>query len=130
MAKVKGPLFSLEAHGSIAGCLTYWDDLNKKPCVKSLRFPTYRRSPAQASVRDTFSWAAKTYFNLHHIKHTAWGNYTDYKGLVGYVSFMHYMLKRTHLPTWQFELPPNQGFCTVGNHNVGEFIVGGGYMTP
>lgn len=129
MAKVRGPLFSLDAHGSIGNCLTY-QDINSQPCVKSLNFPTYTRSTEQGVVRDIFAWCAQVWNQLHSLKQTEWRAYTDYKKLVGYASFMHYMLKRTHLPIWQFELPPNQGFCTVGNHNVGEFIVGGGYMTP
>lgn len=126
MARVRGPLFSLEAHGSIAGAITY-QDINSKPIVKSLRFPTYRRSTEQGIIRDTFSWCAHIWVIMHQQKHVEWKNYRDYKGLVGYASFMHYMLKRTHLPVWQFELPPDQGFCTVGNHYVGEFNVGGGY---
>ncbi len=129
MVIVRGPLFSLEAHGSMADCITY-QEINNQPIVKSLRFPTYRRSTEQGIVRDIFSWSAIIWRQMHDSKHTTWRNYTDYKLLVGYASFMHYMLKRTHLPIWQFELPPNQGFCTVGNHNVGDFFVGGGYWQP
>ena len=129
MVKVKGPLFSLEAHGSLADCLTY-QDINNDQCVKSLRFPTYRRSDAQALVRDTFSWAAASFFRLHCSKRTKWKEFTDYKGLTGYASFMHYMLKRTYLPAWQFAIPPDTGWCISGNEVTAEFLVGGGHIPP
>lgn len=129
MVLVKGPCFSLEAHGSLADCITYITTQGYY-VVKSLKFPTYHCSPAQETVRDTFSWAASLWAQMHLPKKTDWRNYKDYKLLVGYASFMHYMLKRTHLNIWQFELPPDTGFCTVGNHIVGEFLTGGGYRTP
>ena len=129
MVKVRGPLFSIEASGSLADCLTY-QNVNNQPVVKALRFPTYRRTDAQDEVRDIFSWAGEVWAEMHDPKKIEWRNYTDYKGLVGRASFMHYMLKRTHIPVWQFELPPDQGFCTVGNHLVGKFLAGGGFMTP
>lgn len=129
MARVVGPLFSLEAHGSIGECLTY-QDINGKPIVKALRFPTYRRSDAQGVVRDTFSWCSHLWAIMHEPKKDEWRAWKDAKGLVSYASYMNYMLRRTHLLVWQFEVPPDTGFCIVGNHLVAEFGVGGGYMTP
>jgi hypothetical protein len=129
MVKVKGPCFSLEAHGSLADCLTY-QDVNSKPVVKSLRFPTYRCSPAQAAVRDTFSWATLVWRSLPIEKRNQWAAYKDIEKLVGYAAFLSQFLRRTYQPIWQFELPPSTGFCVTGNFNVDEAYSGGAYLTP
>ena len=129
MVKLRGPMFSLEAHGSIGNCLTY-QDINGWPCAKSLRFMTYRRSDAQAVVRDIFAFGAQLWNALHDPKKDKWNAYKDYLKLTGYKSFISYYLKRSHLALWQFELPPSTGFCITGNHNVADFIAGGGIMLP
>jgi len=129
MVKLRGPLFSLEASGSLANCLIY-QTVNNLPVCRALTFPTYSRSDAQDDVRDTFSWACGIWVLLHDVKQEAWKNYVDYQGLYGRKAFMSTFLKRTYLGLWQFELPPDQGFCTTGNHNVGEFFVAGGFLIP
>lgn len=129
MPKLRGPLFSLEARGTLGDCLTY-QEISGVPIVKANRFPTYSRTDAQDDVRDTFSWASLTWLNLHAPKKTTWQNYTNYRGLSGYKAFMDQFLRRTYLVIFQFELPPDIGFCVVGNHYVGEFTVGGAFLPP
>ena len=125
MVKLRGPLFSLEAAGSLADCLTY-QSINNIPIAKSLRFPTYIRTEDQAIIRDIFDKSSNVWAIMHDPKKIVWQEHTDSQLLTGYKAFMSTFLKRTYLALWQFELPPDQGFCTTGNHNVGEFVVGGG----
>lgn len=129
MVKLRGPLFSVEAKGSIARCITY-QTINRQPVGKSLRFSTYSRTSAQDDVRDVFSWSASTWFALHEPKKEAWRQWEDIKKLKGYQAFMNSFLNRTWLGIWQFELPPDIGFCVVGNHYTGDFDTGGGFMVP
>lgn len=129
MAKVIGPLFSLEASGSIANALIY-QQLRDTFYVRGLTFYPETRSDSQDEVRLTFSWASGIWANLHQEKKDVWDDTTGVNGMTGYLLFMNYMLKRTYLTLWQFELPPDIGFCITGNHNVDEFGVGGIYMYP
>jgi len=127
MPKVKGPLFSLEAHGTLAGCLTY-QDINAKPVVKSCRFKTPNRTEQQAAIRDTFSWAVSVWHALHQTTKQLWYDYKDTKSLVGYAAFMNTFLHRTYLMLWQFETPAQDGFCLVGDYTTGDLIAGGPYL--
>lgn len=99
------------------------------PVVKALTFPTYRRSDAQGVIRDTFSYASQLWIDLHDPKKQLWRDFENYKNLVGRVSFMNYFLNRYYKGLWQFEVPPDIGFCLTGNHLVNEFAVGGGLMS-
>ena len=129
MVKVKGPLFSLEAHGTLDDTLTY-ESGKYGYYVKANNFPTYSRSPAQGVIRDTFNWCISIWHALPSETKQYWHDHEDYQGLIGYASFMSYMLKRTYLAVFQYESPPNFGFCITGNHIVGEFFTGGGYLVP
>ncbi len=128
MVIVRGPLFSLEASGSLAQCITY-QTINGIPVVKSLRFSTYIRTDAQDEVRNTFSWVVDMWINLHEEKKDQWRAYTNAKLLTGYKAFMDQFLRRTYLGIWQFELPPDKGYCITNNHLVDEFTVGGGLQS-
>ena len=129
MTEVKGPLFSLEAHGMLGDVLVY-QMVNGKAVVKANTFPTYSRTDPQDLNRDIFSWCSALFYTLHQDTQNLWRNYRNNEGLVGHSAFMQQMLKRTHQPIWQFEAPPYHGFCITGNHIVGEFLTGGDFINP
>jgi len=129
MVLLRGPLFSISASGTLADCLIY-QTINTAPVVRSLRFPTYSNTPEQEVIRSNFSWAVDTWIALHDPKKLLWEAYENSNHLTGYKAFMDQFLRRTYLILWQFELPPDIGFCVTGNHTTGEFLVGGGYLTP
>lgn len=127
MPKVKGPLFSLEAHGTLNDTLTY-QDINARPVVKANNFPTYRRSDDQGEIRDTFSWAIYVWHKLHPLTQQLWRDHTDPQLLTGYKAFMSSFLNRTYIWLNQFQFPDKQGFCGVGDYTVANLITGGPFL--
>jgi hypothetical protein len=127
MPVVRGPLFSMEAHGTLNGVLTY-QQRGSKSVVKSNLFATPSDTDAQLAIRDVFSWAVEIWNDMHEITQALWLDQHDAKELTGYASFMNRFLSRHYAGLWQFEAPPDFGFCLVGNHLVDEFAVGGGLL--
>ena len=127
MAKPSGALFSTDARGSV-GALTY-QHVYRRKIVRVKPYPINRRSPAQLIVRSAHSKAIKGWQDLHDTKKLAWLEHHDKCGNRGYHAFIGYYAYRTLRTLWQYELPPSQGYCTVGNHLVGEFTVGGGFIS-
>jgi len=129
MTRLHGPMFSVVAEGTFGEVITYQRAFNK-PVSKANRFPTYRRSPEQAQVRNTLAWAVSMWHALHGEKKAKWNQEIDYKGLRGYQYFIRTFLKQTYAEEYQFELPPRHGFCITGNHITGEFFTGGAFLEP
>ena len=129
MPVVKGPLFSMEAHGTLNGVLTF-AQRGPASVVKSNLFSEPSCSDKQKIVRDVFYWAVSVWNDLPPKTQALWLAQHDSKDLTGYASFMNAFLRRYYLGIWQFEAPPYSGFCLVGNHLVGEFAVGGGFLEP
>lgn len=129
MVRVKGPLHSTDARGTLAGSLTFQKSLNQMS-GKSCKFKTYSRSYLQGRDRDWLTWSVGIWHGLPEPTVEAWVRYTDFKGLTGYHSFIRLFLQRTHSFIYQYEAPPHYGFCVVGNHYVGQFVSGGDYQVP
>lgn len=127
MAIVKGPLFSLEASGALGGAICF-ETNGSTQYVKALRFLTLHASSAQTIVRNRLLNASAMFFDLEDSEQVLWKNYTDSLGLTGYMAFMNQMLRRYYLNVWQFQLPPNLGWCITGDYLVNEFTVGGGFI--
>lgn len=127
MAKTSGALFSTDARGSV-GALTYQHTYRRK-IVRAKPIPLNRRSPAQLIVRAAHAKSIKAWQDLCDTKKLAWKEHIAPDGNRGYHAFIGYYAYRTLRTLWQWELPPSQGYCTVGNHLVGDFAVGGEFQT-
>lgn len=128
MAKTSGALFSTDARGSVGG-ITYQHAYRRKIC-RGKPFPLNRRSPAQLLVRAVITKSVKAWQALLSIQKDLWKQYTNGNGNTGYHAFMDQYPSRTldHLP--QYQLPPNHGYCIVGEWLVGELTVGGIWSDP
>lgn len=88
MAKVQGPLFSVDARGKIADSLVFmgWRGLKT---VRSYAIPSNPNTPDQIRVRNNFTMATKLWSRLTGRDQNAWrafasGNqYSGYNDLVG-----------------------------------------------
>jgi len=129
MVKVRGPLHSTDARGTLADTITYQKSLNQMS-AKSCRFKKYSRSALQARDRNWLTWSILKWRDLPVGTKQLWYDFLDFKGLQGYHSYMRTFLGRTHAFIFQYEAPPYYGYCIVGNHYVGQFVVGGEYQEP
>ena len=128
MAKTSGALFSTDARGSISG-ITYQHGYRRKIC-RGKPHPLNRKSPAQLIVRNIVSKTVIAWQSLHEEKKQLWREYVNGSGNTGYHAFIQQYISRTIQSLWQYELPPSHGYCTTGNHQVGEFLTGGDFISP
>lgn len=128
MTRVKGPMFSSRASGTFADTITYQKTLNTISSRVN-RFRKYSRSTEQDFIRKVMTWVVGLWHSLHDTKQASWRQYTHYTGLHGYHIFLKLFIARTYDLEWQYEIPPSQGFCAVGNHIVGDLYTGGGFIT-
>jgi len=129
LARVTGPLLSLEASGSVADAVTYQKGL-KSRMVRKMPQRKYGRSTDQNTVRIMFNGAVTHWHELLTSQQTLWKQYTDGDGNKSFQAFMHQWIIRGLDGLPQYELPPTYGYCIVGEYLVGELITGGVYQTP
>lgn len=129
MARVRGPLFSASASGTIGMCLTYQKILYVD-AVRANPFKSYSRSQVQDIVRRTLTWSLGYWHTMEWNTKQLWYNFRDYKGLSGYHAWLRQFLNQTYKYYPQFEAPPYFGYCITGNHITGKFLSGGDYLTP
>ena len=129
MAYVRGPLFSLEARGSIARALTYQFDGKGYQCRK-MPIPTYHRTPKQNTQRNTHKAGILAWQELTEEQKNLWRDYTNNDGNTGYYAFMSQWVHRAATNLFQYKLPPNVGYCLVGENIVGDIITGGIWEDP
>jgi len=129
MANIKGPLFGLEASGSIGGCLTYQKN-HSGNTVKGLRFLKLKDTPARLIVRQRFAWAYTMWLALNDLTKELWNNWYDDNGLTGWLAFSSQFQRRTALGVAQFQIPPYYGYCACGEFLCGEFLCGGDFIPP
>lgn len=128
MAKTRGACFSTHAEGTIGDVLTYQKSLST-PSVKANKFKKYVRSEKQGFIRNQFAFIVSLWHELDIEKKQQWNQYTHYTHLYGYHAFIKLFFGRTYTLQYQYELPPEKGFCIVGNHYVEEFLCGGGFVS-
>lgn len=124
MVKVTGPCFSLDAQGSLGGVITYQRGLKSR----TARLKPIQRQPGtsgQIVMQDTLTKALAEWNALLPTQQAIWIIYTDSHGNKGYHAFMSQYISRTHDGDYQFELPPNFGYCIVDEVIVGDVITGG-----
>jgi len=129
MVKATGPCFSLDAHGTLANAITY----QKLPTTRIVRRkpkPLYTRTTGQNTVRNTHAKATEKWHELLAIQQDLWKAYTDGNGNSGYQAWMSQWVHRTLENLFQYKVPPNHGYCLVGEYKVGELITGGVFQDP
>lgn len=129
MVKVKGPCFSVDASGTLAGGIIFQKSMGKN-VVKKSSFIVYENSYLRNIQTSLLSYCVNLWHSLLWQTVDQWNNFTDYKGLHGYHAFMRLNMKRLSSMEAEFESPPYWGFCVVGNHIVGEFYSGGARLFP
>lgn len=129
MVKTTGACFSLEASGSLARAITYQKTYGAR-IVRKIPIPKYSRSPGQNSVRLAQAKAVQYWHLLTAGQQATWKAYSDPNGNNGYHAFMSQFIKRTLTPIWQYNLPPNTGYCLVGEWLVAEVVVAGEWQDP
>lgn len=102
MGKTKGPLFSVDAKGTIGKALTYQGGMAGK-YVKGYNKPGGTPSSSQLLIRQQVARAVNRWKNLTDWEKTQWNYYKDGNGLQGYHAFIRrYMInKRDNEPVWK-----------------------------
>lgn len=99
MAKVTGPLFSVDARGKIGDSLVFmgWRGLKT---VRSYVIPSNPQTEEQMRVRDNFSMAVSMWGNLTGLDQQAWRMYASgqpYSGFNGYVGLVKNQLDASNV---------------------------------
>lgn len=128
MAKTSGALFSTDARGSVGG-ITFQHAYRRKVC-RGKPIPLNRKSTAQLTVRAAVAKTVQFWQELITSQKELWKAYTNGQGNTGYHAFIQQFIKRTLANNPQYQLPPDHGFCIVGEHLVGELTVGGVWQDP
>jgi hypothetical protein len=127
MVKLKGPMFSLKASGSIGGCITYQSN-GGLSIAKSLRFYTIDVTPNRQRVRDIWSWSFSLWYLLNPLTQALWNAYKDVNNISGIRAFQNAFMRRFWLGLPEYEIPPTFGYCAVGEYKVDEFLVDGAFI--
>jgi hypothetical protein len=124
MVKTTGPMFSVEASGSLGKAITF-QKVGRVKTAKQYKVPIDRKTTAQITVRQWVTRTVQRWHDLIDSQQSLWDQYTNPTGNIGYYAFIEQYLKRSHETLPQYQLPPNHGYCAVGEWLVGELIVGG-----
>jgi len=139
MTKVRGPLFSVGASGTLGRTITY-----KKGAigsvVRDLVMPKINFTPSQETQklwfkRGVWTWRGVTHgynywysgycHGLEEPCRVAWRQCDRIDGLYGFYLFMRYWLERSLLGLPQYQTPPNGGFCVADEWTCDDLIVDG-----
>lgn len=139
MPRVKGPLFSLSAKGTLAKTLTFKKDIDGT-VVRDYVKPKIKFTPAQENrklwfKRGVWTWRGVTgaynywysdycqgLVNAMRIMYRSW---TGRKGLRGFTLFMSWWLTRSIAGLPQYQHPGKYGFCMADDWVADELICNG-----
>jgi len=139
MPKVRGPLFSLNAAGTLGKAITYKKGTAGN-VVRKYYKPKGTRNAAQAIVRTWFqrgvwTWQGLSdnhgyYFsrNCYGLEEPAREDWRDYRttgNSFGYYAFMKRWISRSLKGLFQYQIPPNVGFC-VADEWLANFLYANG----
>lgn len=139
MPKVRGPLFSLKAAGTLGKAITYKKGTAGN-IVRKYYKPKGTRNAEQSTVRIWFqrgvwTWQGKT--NLHGFYYSTlcygleeparaeWRTYRTTGSSFGYYAFMKRWIKRSLLGLPQYQVPPHYGFCVADEWLADDLICNG-----
>lgn len=107
MPKVKGPLLSLGATGSLGEALIFQSQRNR-PVVKRFAKPTNPDSLAQRANRARTSFLSKLWSNLSGIEKNSWAAIAESESTGAYANFL-----RFNLSSFSHELAPSRAYPPV-----------------
>ena len=97
MPKVKGPLFSIEAFGTLAGAITYKKGKEGNR-VEKVPKPHDRRSAAQATERNLFKSGASVWKTFSENTKRYYENLASGRHMTGYNYFMMIYILGKYVP--------------------------------
>ena len=117
MAKLTGPLMSIDARGSIAGALTFsaWKGRNY---VRQLVTPANPKSPAQTAFRAMFGFLSRAWATLNDVQAGSQASWQALAEAGNYSAFNAFM--RFNQDRWSRNLAPmpNSEGASVEGSNV------------
>lgn len=141
MPKVRGPLFSLKATGTLGKVLTYKKGVVGN-VVRMFRIPRSTRNTAQNNIRIWFqrgvwTWQGKSgdhgyaystlSYGLEEPARAAWRLFRTTGSAFGYYAFMKRWMQRAPNGLYQYQVPPNFGFCVADEWLADNLIADGVY---
>lgn len=139
MTKVRGPLFSIKAAGTLGKSITYKKGVFGN-VVRNYRRPKIKKTAGQQTVRWWFqrgvwTWQGKSgehgyYFSrgcygLEEPARAAWRLFRTVRSLYGYYAFMKRWMEKSLIGKPQYQVPPYFGFC-VANEWFSNFLYADG----
>ncbi len=139
MTRVRGPLFSISAAGTLGKSITYKKGVFGK-IVRVYRRPKISKTAGQQTVRWWFqrgvwTWQGKSgehgyYFSrrgygLEEPARDSWRLFRTVKSLFGYYAFMKRWMEKSLRGEPQYQVPPYYGFC-VANEWLASFLTADG----
>lgn len=126
MARVTGPLMSVDASGTYGGSLTFakWKGRNYvRQCVT----PSNPRSASQTGVRAMMSFLSKVWASLTSVPKATWDEMAASRSISAFNAFVSYNLSR-----WQMYGAPSQAYPaaeTISSPAIVPFTATGGRST-
>lgn len=110
MARVTGPLFSLDASGTIAGAMTFskWKGINY---VRLRVIPANPQTASQVSQRNTLAAATSVWkwsTSLDAVSKASWNTSASGTGMSGFNRFTSVFIRTNTQKTTPWSVPPNE----------------------
>lgn len=139
MPKLRGPLFSLKATGTLGKILTFKKGVAGN-IVRRHRIPKTTRNAEQDNIRVWFqrgvwTWQGKAgdhgyaystlSYGLQEPARESWRQSRTTGGLLGYYYFMKRWMQRSLKALPQYQVPPHYGFCVADEWLADNLICNG-----
>ena len=139
MTKVRGPMFSVTASGTLGKTITYKKGVTGHVARINIK-PKSSETADQVNVRVWFqrgvwTWQGKSDQHGYHYSslctglqepaRKAWREFRDVKSLYGYYSFMKRWMINCFAGFPQYQVPPNYGFCVADEWYCDDLICDG-----
>lgn len=139
MPKVRGPLFSLTAKGTLGKSITYKKGAGGN-IVRQHRKPKAKRTAAQIIIRTWFqrgiwTWQGKSgdhgyaystlCYGLEEPARADWRKFRTTSSAYGYYAFMKKWMKQSLAGLPQYQVPPYYGFCVADEWLADNLICNG-----
>ena len=104
MARVKGPLMSMEASGSVGNSVTFsrWKG---RPYVRRHTVPANPKSPKQTSVRAMLRWLSQWWVSIDPADQATWEPLAAADSISPFNAYVRFNLAR-----WGHALPPTKAY--------------------
>lgn len=118
MATTKGPLFSMDASGTVAGSIVFskWKGRNY---VRRHAIPANPRSALQIGTRSMLRYLSQRYADLSALNKATWDVRAEPYSISGFNAFVGYNMDR-----WTLFKPPGQTYPAAENDTAGTIANG------